>query len=422
MIQILHTADWHLGQSFFGYERDEEHEAFLSWLIHLISEKEVDALLVSGDIFDVANPSAASQRRFFRFLKEVNRRNPHLQIILTAGNHDSAARLEAPVPLLEELNTHIIGTVPKDEAKQVDLASLLIPIYNKEMKRKAWCMAVPFLRQGDYPQSEENTPEEEDAYLSGVRRMYNRLYEQAVSRKENGEAILAMGHLHASGADLSEDDRSERILMGGLESLPASAFPKGIAYVALGHIHKAQCVAGKEAIRYSGSPLPMSFSETNYRHQVILISLDNGELQEIKTIPVPLWAELKRVPAQPLPPEEVLQALADLPEAEEESDKSRWPYVEVQVLLHEPAPAFRHKVEEALRHKAVRLTSILPSYPKDEKKKAEKQPLTFEGLQKLNPLDMLKRSYESKYHTELSEDLETLFKDVMREAYENRSN
>ena len=422
MIQILHTADWHLGQSFFGYERDEEHEAFLSWLIHLISEKEVDALLVSGDIFDVANPSAASQRRFFRFLKEVNRRNPHLQIILTAGNHDSAARLEAPVPLLEELNTHIIGTVPKDEAKQVDLASLLIPIYNKEMKRKAWCMAVPFLRQGDYPQSEENTPEEEDAYLSGVRRMYNRLYEQAVSRKENGEAILAMGHLHASGADLSEDDRSERILMGGLESLPASAFTKGISYVALGHIHKAQCVAGKEAIRYSGSPLPMSFSETNYRHQVILISLDNGELQEIKTIPVPLWAELKRVPAQPLPPEEVLQALADLPEAEEESDKSRWPYVEVQVLLHEPAPAFRHKVEEALRHKAVRLTSILPSYPKDEKKKAEKQPLTFEGLQKLNPLDMLKRSYESKYHTELSEDLETLFKDVMREAYENRSN
>lgn len=422
MIQILHTADWHLGQSFFGYERDEEHEAFLTWLIRLISEEEIDALLISGDIFDVANPSAASQRRFFRFLKEVNRRNPHLQIILTAGNHDSAARLEAPVPLLEELNTHIVGIVPKDEAKQVNFASLLLPIYNKEMKREAWCMAVPFLRQGDYPQAEENASEEVDTYLSGVRRMYSRLYEYAVSRKENGEAILAMGHLHASGAELSDDDRSERTIMGGLESLPASAFPEGIAYVALGHIHKAQCVAGKEHIRYSGSPLPMSFSETNYRHQVVLISIDDGKLHDIKTIPVPLWAELKRVPSKPLPPDEVLQALHGLPEAEDGSDKSRWPYVEVQVLLHEPAPAFRHKVEEALQHKAVRLTSILPSYPQAEQDKAEKQPLTFEGLQKLNPLDMLKRSYENKYHTEISEDLETLFTDVMREAYENRSN
>ena len=252
--------------------------------------------------------------------------------------------------------------------------------------------------------------------------MYSRLYEYAVSRKENGEAILAMGHLHASGAELSEDDRSERVLMGGLESLPVSAFPERIAYVALGHIHKAQCVGGKEHIRYSGSPLPMSFSETNYRHQVIKISIDAGKLQEIKTIPVPLWAELKRVPSHPLPPEEVLQALAGLPDAEEETDKSRWPYIEVQVLLSEPAPAFRHKVEETLQHKAVRLTSILPSYPKDERDKAEKQPLTFEGLQKLNPLDMLKRAYKSKYHTELSEDLETLFTDVMREAYENRSN
>ena len=422
MIHILHTADWHLGQSFFGYERDEEHEAFLTWLIHLISEKEVDALLVSGDIFDVANPSAASQRRFFRFLKEANRRNPHLQIILTAGNHDSAARLEAPVPLLEELNTHIVGIVPKDKTKQVDFASLLLPIWNRELKREAWCMAVPFLRQGDYPQAEENASEEVDTYLSGVRRMYSRLYEYAVSRKENGEAILAMGHLHASGAKLSDDDRSERTIMGGLESLPASAFPEGIAYVALGHIHKAQCVAGKEHIRYSGSPLPMSFSETNYRHQVVLISIDDGKLHDIKTIPVPLRAELKRVPSKPLPPDEVLQALHGLPEAEDGSDKSRWPYVEVQVLLHEPAPAFRHKVEEALQHKAVRLTSILPSYPQAEQDKAEKQPLTFEGLQKLNPLDMLKRSYENKYHTEISEDLETLFTDVMREAYENRSN
>ena len=101
-LKIIHTADWHLGQTFFGYDRDEEHEAFLSWLIDILTLRQTDVLLIAGDVFDVANPSAAAQRRFFRFLREANRRNPQLQIVIIAGNHDSAARLEAPIPLLEE--------------------------------------------------------------------------------------------------------------------------------------------------------------------------------------------------------------------------------------------------------------------------------------------------------------------------------
>ena len=81
-LHIIHTADWHLGQSFFGYDREEEHDAFLAWLVGLLAEREVDVLLISGDVFDVANPSAASQRRFFRFLREANRHNPSLQVVI----------------------------------------------------------------------------------------------------------------------------------------------------------------------------------------------------------------------------------------------------------------------------------------------------------------------------------------------------
>ena len=114
-LKIIHTADWHLGQTFFGYDRDEEHEAFLSWLIDILTLRQTDVLLIAGDVFDVANPSAAAQRRFFRFLREANRRNPQLQIVIIAGNHDSAARLEAPIPLLEELNTSIVGAVPRTD-------------------------------------------------------------------------------------------------------------------------------------------------------------------------------------------------------------------------------------------------------------------------------------------------------------------
>ena len=134
-LKIIHTADWHLGQTFFGYDRDEEHEAFLSWLIDILTLRQTDVLLIAGDVFDVANPSAAAQRRFFRFLREANRRNPQLQIVIIAGNHDSAARMEAPIPLLEELNI-----IRKENGKR---SVWLFPIFVREI--------IPLRKKGKIP-------------------------------------------------------------------------------------------------------------------------------------------------------------------------------------------------------------------------------------------------------------------------------
>ena len=409
--KIIHTADWHLGQTIFGYDRDAEHDAFLAWLLDTLTERETDVLLIAGDVFDVANPAASAQRRFFRFLREANRRNPYLQILVVAGNHDSATRLEAPVPLLEELGTRIVGIVPRTDMCRIDFSSLLIPIYNKVKERVGLCLAVPYLRQGDYPASDEN----KDSYIAGIARMYRDLYIFAAGQRQPGEALIAMGHLHATGAELSDDDRSERVIMGGLESVPVDSFPDGLAYTALGHIHKAQRVGGREEVRYSGSPLPMSFSEKNYRHQVVEVTIEGEKLSGIETLPVPLMTALQRIPQQPSSPEEVLLQLQALPLAEEGSDKSRWPFVEVQVLLSEPDPGFRHRVEEALADKAVRLTSIVPSYPKREEEEAV-VPLTYTDLQKINPVDMLRHTFTSRYGGELPEELETLFNQVMREV------
>lgn len=410
-LKIIHTADWHLGQTFFGYDRDNEQEAFLSWLVSLLSEKQVDVLLVAGDIFDVANPSATSQHRFFHFLKEVNRQNPHLQIVIVAGNHDSAARLEAPVPLLEELNTSIVGIIRRNEEGEVDFDSLLIPLYNKEHKREALCLAIPFLRQGDYPVAEEG----KDSYAAGVYRMYRQLYAYADRSKQPGEAIVAMGHLHASGAELSDDDRSERIIMGGLESITVDAFNEGLAYTALGHIHKAQRVGGRDNVRYAGSPLPMSFSETHYRHQVVMVTCEAGKPVSVESLPIPRKVELWAFPKQPALAEEVLSGLAELPLAGEGEDASSYPFLEVHVLMTEPDPGFRHRVEEVLANKAVRLTSIIPSYPKREQEE-EIRPLSYSDLQQINPLDMLKHAFSSKYGSDLPGELEELFNHVMREV------
>lgn len=412
-MKILHTADWHLGQTFYEYDRREEHLHFLEWLKQQIRQHEIDVLLIAGDVFDSPNPSAESQRMYYRFLREVTSENPSLQIIIIAGNHDSAARLESPVPLLEELNTSIVGIIRRTETGEIDFNSLLIPLYNKEGGREAWCLAVPYLRQGDYPALEEG----HDTYIAGINRMYRQLYDYADAKRKPGEALVAMGHLHATGAELSDDDRSERIIMGGLESVSADTFDTGLAYIALGHIHKAQRLGGRESLRYSGSPLPMSFSEKNYRHQVVAVTVENGCLSEITPVPVPLLADLHRIPQQPALSEEVIARLAELPLAgtEGNEDPNRWPYVEVRVLMTEPDPGFRHRVEEVLADKAVRLTSIVPSYPKRDDDDTVR-PLTYGDLQRIDPLDMLKHAFTNKYGGELPEDIESLFKEVMREV------
>ena len=411
-LKLIHTADWHLGQTFFGYDREEEHDAFLNWLVETLTLQQTDVLLIAGDVFDVANPSASAQRRFFHFLKEVNRRNPYLQIVIIAGNHDSAARLESPIPLLEELNTFIVGIIRRTETGEVDFDSLVIPLYNREKKREAWCLAVPYLRQGDYPASEQT----HDTYIAGIDRMYRQLYDYADTKRQSGEALVAMGHLHATGAELSEDDRSERIIMGGLESVSSETFDKGLVYTGLGHIHKAQRIGGRENLRYSGSPLPMSFSEKNYHHQVVAVTIENGCLSEVESVPVPLLVDLHRIPEQPLPPEQVIARLAELPAygVGEDENSNRWPYIEVRVLMTEPDPGFRHRVEEVLADKKVRLTSIVPSYPKREEDLI--RPLSYSDLQRIDPLDMLRCAFTGKYGGELPEDIESLFKDVMREV------
>ena len=412
-LKIIHTADWHLGQSFFGYDRQPEHTAFLKWLAETVADRQIDVLLIAGDVFDVANPSASAQRQFYHFLKEINLANPGLQVVVVAGNHDSAARLEAPNPLLEELGIAVVGVVKRNESGEIDFNSLLLPLRHRDGSVQAYCMAVPFLRQGDYPPTDQK---DQNTYVAGVERMYRGLYEFAREKAGKELPLVAMGHLHVLGAELSDDDRSERVIMGGLESVTSDSFPRELAYTALGHIHKAQKVGGREEVRYSGSPLPMSFSETNYRHQVVLVTLDGRTPASIEPLIIPQTVALIRVPKVPVPPALVLEALRALPDKPKTDSACAFaPFLEVRVLLTEPAPGFRNEVEEVLANKFVRLVSIVPSYPK-QAGNTEERVLSIHDLQQIDPLDMIKRTYESKYANALPESLERLFREVEHEV------
>lgn len=405
MIRILHTADWHLGQTFFGYDRAAEHEAFLNWLSGEIRKQEIDALIIAGDVFDVSNPSAAAQSMYYQFIYRVTAENPHLQIVIVAGNHDSAARLEAPLPLLQAMRTEVRGVVRKLEGGVIDYDHLCVELKNRTGEVELLCMAVPFLRQGDYPAVRTGG----NQYAEGVRELYTQLLQRILKRKENNQSILAIGHLQATGSEIAEKDYSERTVIGGLECVPPDAFPEQIAYTALGHIHKAQRVSGRENVRYAGSPVPMSFAEKHYHHGVVMVTFDNGCAVDIQRIECPKSVPLVSVPdGEPALPEVVLEALRKLPVVEDTA-----PYLEVKVLLEEPEPMLRQEIEEVLADKNYRLARIVSTY-RSEVDDAEKEETDWKrGLQEMSPLQIAQSAFEKIYRTEMPEELTELF----REAY-----
>jgi len=409
-MKFLHTADWHIGQLFHEYDRTYEHHQFLNWLVETLQREEVDVLLISGDVFDLSNPAATSIRLFYTFLNQATRHHPHLQIIITAGNHDSASRLESPKPLLESSQIHIVGLVEKDEHGQIDYSKLIVPLQDKEGLVQAWCLAIPFLRTGDYPVIANC----EHPYAEGVAALYHEVCDYVKQHKlKAGQAMLAMGHLHAQQAEISDMDKSERLIMGGVECISAKAFPSDIRYVALGHIHKAQRIGGQEHIRYSGSPIPMSFSEINYQHQVVTFQLTAGEVHDIQTHTIPISVPLIRVPRVHSALPEALEALQQLPETKEEGNIPA-PYLEVRVLLEGPEPALRHKVETALLGKHVRLARIDSRYPAA----VHPQPPAFispEKLHELKPIDVFSNIYQARYHTTVPTDMFKLFQEVSQE-------
>jgi exonuclease SbcD len=405
-MKLLHTADWHIGQTFYEYDRTYEHQQFLEWLTFTIAEKEIDVLLICGDIFDVSNPAAASVALFYKFLMKAINVRPNLQIIIIAGNHDSPARLEAPKPLLVSSNITIVGNVEYCPDGSINYEKLVVPLKNDVGETKAWCIAMPYIRLGDYP----SAPNTISSYPDGVVAIYKEAYEYTLTKNQSGEAIIALGHLHALDAEVSADDKSERLIMGGVEFVPVSTFNDNIVYTALGHIHKAQKIGEKETIRYSGSPLPMSFSEVNYKHQVMLLEIDGEQAKNIHALEIPISVGLVRVPTVHKLLNEVLQELNQLPASD---DVGRTPYLEVKVLLDSPEPSLRHQIETALLNKNVRLAKIDVKYPTGSN--TEEDVMTYEKLYELQPITVFNKIYKSRFNNETPEELLSLFNQVSNE-------
>lgn len=424
-MRLLHTSDWHLGQSLHNFERSYEHQCFLDWLLATIVSEQADALLIAGDIFDNANPSSASQKQLYRFLQQARQAAPQLDLIIIAGNHDSPGRLEAPGPLLEAHGIRVIGNMLRDAHGDIDIERLVLPLTNNSGTVEAWCIAMPFLRPGDVPRvaaqadsgpdSGSTANQSPDPYLAGIALLYAQALALALSRRTSGQAIVAMGHCHMVGAEISNDSE-RRIVIGGSEMLSAGIFDPAIAYAALGHLHLAQKVGSREHIRYCGSPIPLSFAEVGYRHQILRVDLDGGSVVATLALPVPRAVELLRVPKRPAPLPDVLAALAALPALEtlpasHALEMHQLPLLEVRVLLDAPEPGLRTRIEQALAGKAVRLAKIETSSKVFERSVAAE--LTLDQLDQLQPDDIFKRLYLQKFGSAAPLDQLNAFTELM---------
>lgn len=353
-MRILHTADWHLGARLIERDRLAEHAAFVDWLIETLRTEKIDALLLSGDVFDAANPPQDAVALYFDFLKRLADLKS-VKAIITGGNHDSASHLNAPRDLLRRFDVHVFGHA--GENNLVDLGDCVVA-------------AVPFLRERDLRQATagETIATVHEQVRTAIRDHY--AAQLAAARiLAQGRPVIAMGHLTVLGATTSDSERD--IHIGNLGSVGADVF-EGFDYTALGHLHRPQKVAGIETIRYSGSPIPLSFSEAADAKSVVIIdteaggntaeigrpqssesknsSLRSSNLCGVTVLPIPLTRQLIRVKA----------ARATLAADLENVPAGAW--AEVTVKLDTPEPDLDRQVREAAaaRFEVLKVLADLP--------------------------------------------------------------
>jgi len=282
-MKILHTSDWHIGQKFMGKSREDEHKAFLTWVYETIKTENIDVLIVAGDIFDTGNPPNYALELYYNFLKKlVSIKN--LYVIITAGNHDSISTLKAPKQLLEAMNIYVVTSGESDENE-------LIAIYKNDQLEAIVC-AVPFLRDSVVREavSGQTLNEKESSLNSGIKKHYIDVYNEARELiKENNIPIIATGHLTTVGSRTSESERD--IYIGGTLDIGSDFLGKYFDYVALGHLHINQIV-GENHVRYSGSPIPLSFSESKQKKKVNIITFEDSQVS-IKELDIPLYRKLQ---------------------------------------------------------------------------------------------------------------------------------
>lgn len=290
-MKILHTSDWHIGRSLYGYKRYDEFEAFLKWLIETIQKEAAEVLLVAGDVFDSSTPSNKAQELYYQFLCHAAQ-SCCRHIVIIGGNHDSPSFLNAPKELLRFFNVHVVGAAasPEDE---------VFVLNDVDDKPAVIVCAIPYLRDRDIRTIEagESITDKHRKIVDGIRQHYAAVCQIARQKQASFEChvpIIAMGHLFTTGGQTMDGDGVRELYVGSLAHVGKDIFPDYIDYLALGHLHIPQIVGKSEMVRFSGSPLPMGFNEAAQQKSVVVLTFDEAQ-PTVREIAVPCFQALERI-------------------------------------------------------------------------------------------------------------------------------
>lgn len=373
-MRILHTSDWHLGKRLFKLDRSPEHQHFLDWLIDTLKEKKIDLLLIAGDIFDVPTPPHQSLEVFYQFLHRVSTETK-VETFIIAGNHDSGVLLEAPSKLLAPHRIKVWGKLSsnsEDHWIKIQKGDEVLEL-----------CGIPFFRSYELlPQGEGDALEALKKYLT---------------KEKTHPQLLMLHHL----AGVFEAAGSEQVIsLSGVDSIPIEII-QTFDYVALGHIHKPQKISDRSF--YSGSPIPLRFSETKPK-SVIIIEQKNGKMEtEVLSIPLSRSLQILKVTET-----DWTAKIKNL-----ETTSPLTPMVEVQITLSAPQVGLIDEIKSELEKKGMELLSYLPFYNNEER--SEKR---HERLFELSPLELFEEFYKTKYpdSPEVPSELKADFKNLLEKA------
>lgn len=398
-MKILHTADWHIGKQLYKFPLAEDLQLFFEELIGIIESQEIDVLLISGDIFDLSNPSNEDRKVYFSFLKRML--NYNLHIIITAGNHDSAKMIDGPKELFESLNIHLVG-----EGSSLENQLISIPADSKN-KHELLIAAVPYLRERDIRKSiaGETPSSKEELTKKGIIDHYKNMFELA-SAKSESSCKIAMGHLYIYGVKLSDSERE--IQVGNLAGINAENLDVGFDYVALGHIHKPQTIHPENKLMYSGSPIALSFSERKDKKRLVVLTVENDEIINQEIIPLETHRRLVKLEGTV---DEIRQKLIDF-------DESYTLPTYIEIHAHE------EKRDSTKQLELVQLSEIKSDKFIIVNKRitfAEKAPYSFlalsqKNIEELSPIQVFdERMKESNEDEELKKELKELYLEILDE-------
>ncbi|MDH6016596.1 exonuclease subunit SbcD [Vibrio splendidus] len=408
-MKILHTSDWHLGQNFYNKSRKNEHERFLQWLLEQVTEHDIDAIIVAGDIFDTSTPPSYAREMYNKFVVDSNKIG--CQLVLLGGNHDSVSVLKETQQLLKYMGADVIPNTNEDHATQV------VELKGKNGDVEALVCAIPFIRPRDVLTSQAGVTgvERQKQLGDAIKQHYQSVYDAAVEKRaefENSEhmPIIATGHLTAMGVQQSDSVRD--IYVGNLDGFAADGFPDA-DYIALGHIHRPQVVAKREYIRYCGSPIPLSFDELKSQKQVCVVEFVEGE-RTISQLPVPTFQPLAEIKGDLSEIESQLNQYIGL-----DSDQSVWLSIEVQ------AQDYLSDLQERMRALTEGLNvEVLQLRRARERRNQALEQESAETLSELSPMDVFtKRIALEEFETDSEkarlERMTVKFKQVMVEVSES---